>query len=155
LIKDLKVADMMTRDMTAVSETAPLRDVAKMLSRRRLGGVPVVDEEQHVVGYISVKDIIESVLPGQLSSTTNVIFVRNWAQTSARLSQAGEQLVRDFMSREPVCVSEEDTMVKIAELMVRDRKKVLPVLRDKKLIGVVTRADLCRALMNEDEESES
>lgn len=147
----MKVKDMMTRDLTAVTETTSLRNAAKMLSRRRLSGVPVVDEEQRIVGFISVKDIIESMFPAQFGLTTDIIFVRNWAQTYARLSQVGEQLVRDFMTREPVCVSEEDTDIQIAELMVREKRKILPVIRDKRLIGVISRADLCRALMEKKE----
>lgn len=147
----MKVKDIMTKDLTAVSETTTLEEVARILSRGRYAGLPVVDDEQRVIGFISEKDLIESAFPGQLGGAVDMIFIRNWAQTYVRLSQVGERQVKDFMTREPVCVTEGDTDVHLAELMVREKKKIVPVVREGRLVGIVSRADLCRVLMEKKE----
>ncbi len=141
----MKVKDMMIRDLTSVTDMATLKEVADMLSYSRLSGVPVVDDQGKVIGFISEKDIIESAFP-KVGMDTDMLFVRNWAQNYLRLSQVGESLVKDYMNQNPVCVEEDDDE-KVVKFMLSEHKKTLPVTRDEKLIGVVTRSNLCRVLM--------
>ncbi|MDO8885483.1 CBS domain-containing protein [Candidatus Oleimmundimicrobium sp.] len=147
----MKAKDIMTKDLTSVTETATLKKVEELLSRSRLSGIPVVDDEGKIIGYISEKDIIESAFPA-LGMGTDMLFVRNWAKNFLRLSQVGESLVRDYMTREPVCVTEEASDFEIVEKMITNHRKVLPVIRDGKLVGIITRSNLTRALMEKKEE---
>ncbi len=145
----MKAKDMMIRDLTSVTETTTLREVENLLYHSRLSGVPVVDNESKVIGYISEKDIIESAFPGA-GMGAGMLFVHNWAQTFLRLSQAGEGLVKDYMTKDPICVTEDENDAMVVEIMLSGHRKVLPVVRDEKLVGVITRSNLCRVLMKKE-----
>jgi CBS domain-containing protein len=149
----VKVADFMTRDVTAVTADTTLKEVAKVLSRRRLSGLPVVDEEQHVIGFISERDLIDSIFPGRFAERDDIRFP-NFALIATQLAKAGEKRVFEYMTREPVCVAEEATEEDVVELMITKDLKILPVTRENKLVGVVTRADLYQALIEKAEAEE-
>ncbi len=145
-----QVKDIMTRDLTAVSESNSLKEVVAILAHYRFSGVPVVDDEQRLTGFISEKDLISSAVPGQFRASDD-FFPRDFASLASQMSQAGESQVRDFMTREAVYITEDEDISYLAELMLSKGLKTVPVVREKKLVGVVGRAELCRALMTEGE----
>jgi CBS-domain-containing membrane protein len=115
----VKVHEIMTPNVISVHEDTPVRDVAQMLDRHRISGVPVCDGHGHMVGLISEYDLI--------------------ARPDART--AGEAMTRDVIS------VMEDTSVTDARFLLVNRKiKRLPVLRGQKLVGIVSRADLVREI---------
>lgn len=145
----MKVKDFMTRDMTAVSEDTLLKDVARIMARHQLSGLPVVDKEQRVIGFISERDLIESAFPGRFSQD-DLFLAANFAQLAQQLSKVGEESrARDFMTTTPECVTEETDEAALAELLIRHKHKIVPVVREEKLVGIVSRADLVRALIEE------
>ena len=143
-----KVKDFITRDLTSVAEDTPLREVAQLLSWRGLSGVPVVNEENIVIGFISEKDIITSIFPEQVKiENPDLIRIDNLSQIVKKLTSVGEALVKDYMNKNIICASEDTPISDVAGIMLRRGIKRLPVLRDKKLVGVVDRANLVQVLI--------
>jgi len=143
-----KVKDFISRDLTSVTENTPLRDVAEILSWRGLSGVPVVNGSNEVIGFISEKDIITSLFPEQVKiENPDMIRMDNLSQLIKKLNTVGEALVQDYMNKNIICASEETPIADIAGIMLRKDIKRLPVLRDKRLVGVVDRSSLTRALI--------
>jgi CBS-domain-containing membrane protein len=114
-----KVGDIMTRDVISVPEDASVREVARVLDRHRISGLPVCDGDGHMVGLISEFDLI--------------------AKPDAH--SAGEAMTRDVIS-----VMEGTSVDEVRYLLVHRRIKRVPVLRGQKLIGIVSRADLVREI---------
>ncbi len=148
-MKVKKVREIMIRDLTAVSENATLKEVAKILATRRLAGLPVVDENQKLAGFISEADIIHSIVPSHAQKEE--VFLRNFAELTRKLSQVGERKVKDHMSKNVESVSEDDDIYTLADLMLGKNYKSLPVVREGRLVGIVSRAEVCRDLMEEKE----
>jgi len=151
-LKVKKVRDIMIRDITAVSKDAILKDVAKLLARRRVSGLPVVDDHQGVVGFISEADIIHSIIPSNVQKEE--VFLRNFAELTRKLSKVGEKTVKDYMTENVETVSEDDDIYTLTDSMLGRNFKTLPVVREGRLVGVVSRADVCQALMEEKDEEE-
>lgn len=151
-MKVKKVRDIMIRDITAVSKDATLKDVAKLLARRRVSGLPVVDDQQKVVGFISEADIIHSIIPSSVQKEE--VFLRNFAELTRKLSKVGEKKVKDYMTENVETISEDDDIYTLTDSMLGRNFKTLPVVREERLVGVVSRADVCRALMEEKDEEE-
>lgn len=149
-MKTKKVKDIMIRDITAVSENTTLKEVAKILSRIRVSGIPVVNDKHEVIGFISEADIIHSVTPSKGRGVE--LFLHNFAELTRKMSMVGEKKVKDYMSKKVELVSEDEDIYTLADLMLRKNYKILPVVREKRLVGVVSRAEVCRALMEEKEE---
>jgi CBS domain-containing protein len=150
-LKLKRVREFMVRDLTAVSPDATLREVAKILARRRLAGLPVVDEKQRLVGFISEADIIHSIVPSH--GQKEQMFLRNFAELTRKMSQVGERKVRDYMTQNVETVREDDDIYALADLMLGNNYKSLPVVREGRLVGIVSRAEVARAMMEETEGS--
>jgi CBS domain-containing protein len=145
-----KVRDIMTRDLTSVTEDAPLKDVAELLSLRELSGIPVVNTKNEVTGWISEKDIISSIYPEKVKiENPDVIGFTNLSQVVKKLTQVGNAMVRDYMTKTLSSVKEDTPAADVAEIMLAKDLKRLAVVRDKRLVGVVDRSSLSHTLLEE------
>ncbi len=145
----MKVADVMSRDVVVVRPGMALKDVARVLVNRHYSGVPVVDDEGHVVGVVSEGDILAKERgPGSGSSIfERALELQTWAaKHDAR--DAG-----DAMTAPAVTIGPRRNVSEAAALMLDRRVNRLPVVDDDgKLVGIVTRADLVRAFVRDDDE---
>jgi CBS domain-containing protein len=152
----MKVREVMTADPVTVSAGATVREAAGLLRKHKVGGLPVMDGEK-VAGMITESDILRLLkTPGisedlWLPSPLEIIEVPireaiNWAHTQKALSHIGDQPVRSVMLSPAITVGEEDDMDAAAALMVEKRIGRLPVIRGRKLVGIVARADIVRGL---------
>lgn len=145
-----KVKDIITRDLTSVTEDTPLKEVAELLSLRAIPGIPVVNKENEVTGWISEKDIITSIFPEKVKiENPDVIGFMNLSQVVKKLTQVGQAMVKDYMSKTVHTVKEDTPASDVAELMLQKDLKRMPVVRNKRLVGVVDRASLSRILLEE------
>lgn len=148
---DRKVSDIMTRDLTALTPGDSLQHAAHLFSLMRISGLPVVDEQQHVVGFLSEADIIEAISPR--SRDHSGIFVTDFGEIARKMRSAGSAAVSDYMTEHPVTVEETQSVETISEIMLAEGIKILPVVRDGVLAGTVNRADVCNVLMEDHSES--
>ncbi|MFE5709275.1 CBS domain-containing protein [Streptomyces sp. NPDC056501] len=124
-MKHMKVGGLMTDDVVSAVPAASFREVAKLLAEHDISGVPVVDEDDRVVGVVSESDLL------------------------AR----DELTARDLMSTPAVTVHAEETVADAARLMVRRGVERLPVVdEEERLVGIVTRRDLLRVHLRPDAE---
>lgn len=142
----LHVADMMTRAVSTVRPETPLAEVIDLLLRRDVKAVPVVDERGHVVGIITGGDLLrrgDLRLRLGLKQDLEIDALREHLQalTRSRLT------ARDVMTRPVRVVSPETDLAAVIDLMARHRVKRLPVVDQRKaLVGIVSRADVLRAI---------
>jgi CBS domain-containing protein len=140
-------ADLMTRDLLKATPDMPLGEVAALILDRRLSALPVVDRDDHLLGEISEGDLVRAAETGREDG-------RAWWLTLLTSSRAelregllhGGQTVGDVMSKDVLMVPEGEQLARLIELLARPRVKRLTVVRDGRLIGVVSRVDLLRHL---------
>ena len=143
-----KVKDFITRDLTSVTGDTPLREVAELLSLRELIGIPVVNQENEVMGWISETDIIASIFPEKVKiENPDVIYLMNLSHVVKKLTQVGQAMVKDYMIKSVSCVKEDTPASDVVELMLHKDFKRVPVVRNKRLVGVVDRSSLSRILL--------
>ena len=143
-----KAKDFITRDLTSVTEDTLLKEAAEIIAWRAFSGVPVVNNENEVTGYISERNILTAIFPEQVKvENPDVINIGSLTQVITKLRQVGDALVKDYMDKKPFLVKEDTPATDMANLMINNNIKRLPVVRNKKLIGVVDRANLSRILI--------
>jgi CBS domain-containing protein len=144
----MKAGDVMVKDVISVGPETPVREVASLMLERRISGVPVIDGERRVLGVVSEGDLIRRPEIGTYQSPTGWLSVFLSQDDSARdFVKTHGLLASEVMSRPAICVAPDATLAEVVRLMERHRVKRLPVIENGKLAGVVTRADLLRALV--------
>jgi CBS domain-containing protein len=142
---------MMNPDVVTVGPRTPLKEVARLLVTRRISGVPVLDDDGTVLGVVSEADILvkERGRPG------GSLFERVLDLGTAS-EKYGARDAADAMTTPAVTIRPTRSVSEAAALMLERGVNRLPVVDPHgKLVGIVTRADLVRAFVREDEEIES
>jgi CBS domain-containing protein len=114
-------SDIMTRNVCTIQPEASAQQAAQLLYQKRISGAPVVNAQGQLIGMITEADIISKV------------------------SREGLR-VADIMTHELIVVTEETPVGEIAQLLTERKIKRVPVVRDGKLVGIVSRADIVHAV---------
>jgi len=144
----MRARDIMTPDPVTVPPETPLAAVAALMAERAISGLPVVDAEGHLLGVVTDGDLMrrlaakEDEAPSFLAALLDAT-----ADQAMRYARTHGRRVRDVMTRDLATVGEDATVEEVAQLLESRRIRRVPVLRDGKLVGVVSRADLLRAVM--------
>jgi CBS domain-containing protein len=145
----MRVDRVMTKDVLTVSPEASLRDVARLLSERGISGVPVCDPDGGVLGVVSEADVLakEEGLPLDEPSTLDRLLRRSRGGSKPNATTAGEA-----MTAPVITVAPWRSVAAAARMMIELGVNRLPVVKDERLVGIVTRADLVRAFIRGDDE---
>jgi CBS domain-containing protein len=143
----MRVDRVMTEDVQTVSPETSLRDVAQLLTQRGISGVPVCDTEGRVVGVVSEADVLakEEGLPLDEPSTLARLVRRSHDESKPSATTAGEA-----MTAPAVTIAPWRSVAAAARMMIELGVNRLPVMKDERLVGIVTRADLVRAFARGD-----
>ena len=143
----MRAVEVMTTKVITVGENASVAEVAKLLAERGISAVPVVDKDHRVIGMVSEGDLLHRTETGTEKCRSW------WLEMMASTNQlAGDYIkshsanVKDVMTRDVISVSDTTPLADIAILLETNRIKRVPVVRDGKLVGIVSRANLVRAL---------
>ncbi|MFJ6479162.1 CBS domain-containing protein [Streptomyces sp. NPDC091682] len=143
-MKRIKVADLMTDEVVSVAPVTAFKDVAKLLAQYDISGVPVLDDEDRVVGVVSRTDLLAHTADPRTTGP------RGSRQDD---SGTGPPTAGDVMSAPAVTVHAEETVADAARLMTRRSIERLPVVDvEDRLVGIVTRRDLLRTFLRPDSE---
>jgi len=143
----MRAMDVMTSEVITVDENASVQAVAKLLAERGISAVPVVDKDNRVIGMVSEGDLLHRAETGterRRSWWLEMMASTNKLAGDYVKSHSGK--VKDVMTRDVVSVIETTPVADIAILLETNRIKRVPVVRDGKLVGIVSRANLVRAL---------
>lgn len=149
----MKIGDVIDRDLTAVTGDMVVGVVVEILTRHRLSGVPVVDEEGHVLGFVSEEDIVKAALPGYFEYLSrSASSIPDIGQFQARLRRIGREPVSKYMNATVTVFKEDDSDFSVAMAMISKNARRSPVVRDGVLVGAVNREDLLQRLLADNEE---
>jgi len=146
----LKIKEVMIPDLTSVSEDTPIKEVVKIMSRQQMAGLPVVDNDQNVIGIITESDITKACLPGYYKELQNPSFIPDFDQFSQQTKKIAHLSVKDFMTSTVYSVEEDTSRTDAANLLFKKHLRIVPVVRSGKLVGILTPSSLCKNAMEED-----
>ena len=143
--------DIMSKNVITVKNDATIEEVAKVLTDNSISGVPVVSEDGNVIGIVTKKDLIykdiEPKVPSYVEVLGGVFFVEGIKQYEEKLRKLLANKAEDIMTRDVVTISEDTDIREIAEIMVNEGVNRLPVLKDGKLVGIISRGDIVKSLI--------
>lgn len=149
-LSGLTAGDIMKTEVVTIREDATMQDLAELLSEHNISGVPVVDDTDRVVGVATEGDLVsidaKIHFPHYVQFLDSVIFLESVKKFDERLRKATAYRVREMMTTDVVTVQRDDPVEKAATLMTDKEINRLPVLDGDVLVGIITRADLVRAM---------
>jgi FOG: CBS domain len=140
LAPQITVRELMAERPRTTRPTTPLRDAAREMARSRIGALPVVDAEGNLVGMLSERELMRDML------SNKAIFGGTTTHHSSG-SEHGKRTVRDVMTRQVLCVSPDQPLAEVASLMANKDVERVPVVREGRLVGFLSRADIVRKLL--------
>jgi CBS domain-containing protein len=152
----MKARDVMTAEVVSVSPETSTDKVAELLLKKGISAVPVVDDGGALIGMVSEGDLIgrdEAEREARRDWWLTLLaegemLNRNFLASLRR----PERAARDVMSAPVITTGEDADISEIARLLTTYRIKRVPVVRDGRIVGIVSRADLVRALAREQPE---
>jgi CBS-domain-containing membrane protein len=143
-----RVREVMTHDVVTVDEHAPFKDVAALITERRVSAVPVLDREGRVLGIVSEADLLLKEEFPEGSASRRLFQGRR--QRIDRAKAAGDTAA-ELMTAPAVTVGPDASVAEAARLLDRHGIKRLPVVDPAgPLLGIVSRADLLKVFLRPD-----
>jgi CBS domain-containing protein len=149
--------EIMSRDVPSVHPSDDARTAIDLLSKSDLGAIPVVDNDNKLVGIVSESDLILSEeesdlhLPHYLNIMGGIVFVGSMKGFEERLEKAFATEVSELMTADPIVAHDYESADRVAKKIADKHHNHLPVVdADGHLAGMVTRADALAALVDGD-----
>jgi CBS domain-containing protein len=150
------VKDVMSKNVITISPEDSISDAIEKMAKNNISGLIVVEEEK-VVGVISESDVLrvfKSEIP-EISTSTNAtlsifLILEKGIKAINEMKKIGKLKVKNLMSKRVFYVKPEDTILEAARMMSKKDVRRLPVIDENgKLVGVISRTDILRALVKE------
>jgi CBS domain-containing protein len=140
--------DDIMRPAVSVTPDTPARAALKILVENKMAGVPVVDADGHLVGFVSDGHLLASALPKYVAAMEDLSFIKESGDAWVHyLAESADRPVSEVMSTEVSSVESGTSEVAVAHKMVHDGASSVMVTEDGKLVGIVNRLDLYAAVV--------
>ena len=136
-MSNLRVRDLMTAEIIAVSPGAPISALQDLMDERRIRHVPIVDAEGTLVGIVSQRDVLRYVSASEAEDDLPL---------SMRVDVLNAARAADIMTQQVETVEADDDLAVAARIMLDNKYGCLPVFEEGVLAGIITEADFVRLM---------
>jgi CBS domain-containing protein len=147
----LNAGDIMTTDVITVKKETPLAELAEILYKNHINGVPVVDDDGLLIGIICESDLIRKDkklhIPTVMALFDAVFYLESSKKMEKEIQQFGATTVEDLFTRKVVTVDEKTPIDEIATLMTQEKFYTIPVMDGDRLMGIVGKSDVIRTFV--------
>jgi CBS domain-containing protein len=145
----MKVRDVMEQHVVTVTPDDTYEDAAKLLNEHQVSGVPVVDAAGALVGMVSEKDLYRILFPYYSSYYEDPVSYADLEKREDKIEDVRIKKVDIFMSRDIVSIDPEAPIMRAGGIMLAKRISRLPVIENGKLVGIVSRSRIFKAVLKE------
>ena len=144
----MQVQKIMYKDVVCLKTNTTFLEAARLFLENKISGAPVLDENDRLVGVLSEKDLFRAMYPSYKSFFNNPTpFIKDEDELEETAQEAKSKTVADVMTQRAVTASPEDSVLKIGGLMVATGIHRVPVVENGKVIGMVSRGTIYRAVL--------
>ncbi len=140
---------MAIKNIITAKETMGIKEVASLLVKNRISSIPVVDDQGSLIGIVSISDIVKIFLP-DFVPLVDIDFVKDYGSldfSTEDVKKIATMTVSGIMTRKVYTVDEECSLVRALSMLKKHNVRALPVVRNGKLIGIVSSVDICRRFL--------
>lgn len=153
-MKKFQAKDIMTAEILSVTPQHTVKEVAQFLLKHQISGAPVLDDAGQIVGIVTEGDLIfrdaRVHLPTVVTIFDSIIYLENPHKYEHELQKIIGGKVADIMSQDILTITPETDLQEIATIMHEKKRHLLPVMDQGRLVGIVGKADVVRAIAQEE-----
>ena len=151
----MKVRDIMTKNVIACQAQTTVEEAARLMYLNGLTGLPVLNEQDEIVGIITEQDLVK--VEGHLHLPITFTFLGSivslgGGEVPQQLERLLASQVKELMTKEVITIAPEAPIEDLAELFLHKKVNPVPVVTDDKLVGIVSRADIVKLIAGETKE---
>ena len=147
----LNASDIMTTEVITVKKETPLKELAGILYKNRINGVPVVDDEGLLIGIICESDLVRKDkklhIPTVVALFDAVFYLESSKNIEKEIKQINATTVEELFTRKVVTVDEKTPIDEIATIMTQKKIYTIPVMDGNRMVGVIGKGDVIRTLI--------
>jgi len=143
----MKVLELMNPKVITVGPKTPLREILQLMLRYHLAGIMVVDGEERLAGIVTYSDLCRKLLPTQKELMEHEEYLTTPRLMEDRFRDIAGVPVDEIMTKNVVTVSPELEALQAGATMIARRVKQLPVVRNHKVVGIISHTDIGWGLM--------
>lgn len=151
----MKVKDIMTKNPVKAGLSTGIKEIYNIFCKKNIGGVPIVDADNKLMGMVTKTEFLDVLIPDYFDMVTDFLFIDDFGALEKRLESMPSLelfIAEDLMIRDVITINPNASLMKAPALMNKYNIRRLPVVNDeKKLVGIITRMDICKALFNNGE----
>jgi CBS domain-containing protein len=151
----LTAKDIMTRDVLVVKPDTSIEELSAILVKNEISGVPVVDDSGALYGVVTENDLISRNKRLHIPTVVSFLDAAIYLESSKKFEQEVKRLtatrVGDICTRKVVTITEDTTVIDIATIMSEKKAHLLPVLKAGKVVGIVGKRDMVKAVARQAE----
>ena len=141
--------DCMSKNIKSVLPEMKASQALKVLIESGASGLPVMDSQGVLLGVFTEKEVLKSIMPSYLKDVGNFVYGEDSKAELKKLAHLDRFQVKEIMRKEVPTVTEETSLTEISHIMLTKSERRVMVVKGKKAIGVITRADVVKALARE------
>ena len=143
----MKAGEVMTRNVVSIGTDASVADMVKLMFDNRISGLPVVDDQGGLVGIVTEGDCLRRAEIGTERKRPRWLeLLIGPGRLADEYIHTHSRKVAEVMTQSPITITEDTSLEEVVHLMESRRIKRLPVVRNGKVVGIVSRANLVHAL---------
>jgi CBS domain-containing protein len=144
----MRAKDVMRSEVQSVSETTTLRELSRAFRRYGVTTLPVVNEQQELVGVVTEAELLRAMLPSYSELQDDLHYMQDFEYLEDRAEEVENASVQDIMLRGAVSVNENAPLMRVISLFLLKATSHIPVVRNNNIVGVVTRTDICELMFD-------
>lgn len=148
----MKVKEIMKKEVVTITKETTVEEIAKILSSNNVSGVPVVDEENRVIGIVTEADLLckekDPHIPSYIELLGGIIYIGGLYEYEKELQKLTAFNAERLMTEKVLTIGPEEEVKKAAAFMVENKINRLPVVDEEgKLVGIVSRSDIIKSMI--------
>jgi predicted transcriptional regulator len=148
----LIASDIMTTEVITVRKETTLKELAGLFSENHINGVPVVDDDDRLIGIICESDLVRNNrklhIPTVVAVFDAVFYLESSRKIEKEISRISATTVDELYVKEVITVDEKTPLDEIATIMTEKKIYTLPVMDGDRIVGIIGKGDLIRTLVH-------
>ena len=149
----MKAKDIMTHDPITIGPKTTIREIAEILTENNISGLPVVGEDGSLLGIVSEGDLMRKEIapktPDVLSILGAIIYYNGLKEYQQAFRKMSATTAEEIMTARVVTVQQHEDVSQVGQIMLDHAIKRVPVLAGNQLVGIISRSDIVKMLLQE------